>query len=277
MMRAALIFILTAGLTGSAAAQSKDARLPENTIDCKQFKKTGSQEWMEVETAVFNLGKISDINLTNQPVRPRSFKFGGIDLYPVLEGKCGAAVYFAQGKTDHAKGDYDSALANFDRAIHLDPNNAEAYDSRGEVYASKGDYARAIADYNEALRLDLRLESAANHRTIAAEKLAQESGSDIAAEAKIRLAEAVAAPEKEPEPNRTELASAKGLEQTDGNEQSSRDRAAAATSDSGASSKSQPESGPHHDARAQKSKMRRRHSVSGARRLYDDLARMFRN
>jgi tetratricopeptide (TPR) repeat protein len=277
MMRPALIFILTAGLTGPAAAQNKDARLPENTIDCKQFKKTGSQEWTEVETAVFNLGKISDINLTNQPVRPRSFKFGGIDLYPVLEAKCGAAVYFAQGKTDHDKGDYDSALANLDRAILLDPNNAEAYDSRGEVYASKGDYAHAIADYNEALRLDLRLESAANHRTIAAEKLAQEAGSDIAAEAKVRLAESVAAPEKEPEPNRTELASAKSLEQTDGNERASRDQAASIAKDSGASSKSQPEIGPHHDTRAQKSKTRRRHSASGVRGLYDDLARMFRN
>src|SRR5262249_37493178 len=46
-------------------------------------------EWSEVDTAVFNLGGIRDIRLTNQPVTPGYFKFGGIDVYPVLEQKCG--------------------------------------------------------------------------------------------------------------------------------------------------------------------------------------------
>jgi tetratricopeptide (TPR) repeat protein len=276
-MRPALIFILATGFIASGAAQNKEARLPENTIDCKQFKKTGSEEWIEVETAVFDLGNIKDINLTNQPVKPRSFKFGGIDLYPVLEGKCGAAVYFAQGKMDYAKGDFDAALANFDRAILLSPNNAEAYDSRGEVYASKGNYARAISDYNEALRLDLKLESAANHRTVAAEKLAKEAGSDNAAEAQIRLAEAVVAPQKEPEPKGTELASAKIPEQNNGDARTGRDEDNSMTKNINASSKIPSESGPHRDAQAQKSKTRRRHSASGVRRFYDDLVHMFRN
>ncbi|MGO9363827.1 MAG: hypothetical protein ACLP02_10260, partial [Rhodomicrobium sp.] len=68
----------------------KEPRLPENTIDCKQFKKTGAQEWQEVGTAVFNLGSIRDINLTAQPVTPHYFKFDGFDLYTVVEQKCGA-------------------------------------------------------------------------------------------------------------------------------------------------------------------------------------------
>ena len=45
---------------------------------------------MEVGTAVFDLGDTADINLTDQPVTPGYFKFGGIELYPVLEAKCGA-------------------------------------------------------------------------------------------------------------------------------------------------------------------------------------------
>ena len=71
----------------SAVAQDKEPALPKNTINCKQFKKTGPQEWIEVGTAVFDLGAINDINLTDQPVTPGYFKFGGIDLYPRAGGK----------------------------------------------------------------------------------------------------------------------------------------------------------------------------------------------
>jgi tetratricopeptide (TPR) repeat protein len=281
MIRPALMLIVATGFVTSAAAQEKEARLPENTIDCKQFKKTGPQEWIEVGTAVFDLGKIADINLTNQPVKPRSFKFGGIDLYPVLEGKCGAAAYFAQGKTDRANGNHESALANFDQAILLDPNFAEAYDGRGEVYASKGDYTRAIADYDAALRLDLRLESAANHRTIAAEKLAQESGSAAPAEPKADLAGAVAAPdkaaapEKLAEPKGTALASVAIPEPAKEDERTKRNQDVSITKNSDASPAGQTES-PSCGAHAHKCNARRRHSARRPRRFYDDLVRMFR-
>jgi hypothetical protein len=85
---AAIIFILSSSL--SAIAQDRPPQLPENTIDCAQFRKTGSKEWTEVDTAIFNLGGVRDIHLTNQPVTPGFFRFGGIDVYPVLEQKCGA-------------------------------------------------------------------------------------------------------------------------------------------------------------------------------------------
>ena len=88
MFRQILIFISAIGFWMPAVAQDKVSVLPKNTVDCKQFKRTGPKEWIEVGTAVFDLGEIKDINLTDQPVTPGYFKFGGIDLYPVLEGKC---------------------------------------------------------------------------------------------------------------------------------------------------------------------------------------------
>ena len=90
MLRQALIFISAFGFSMPAIAQDKETTLPKNTIDCRQFKKTGPQQWIEVGTAVFDLGDITDINLIDQPVTPGYFKFGGRDLYPVLEAKCGA-------------------------------------------------------------------------------------------------------------------------------------------------------------------------------------------
>ncbi len=190
MFRALLIFGSVLGLSMPAAAQDKEGKLPENTIDCKQFKKSGPREWIEVGTAVFDLGKVRDINLTDQPVTPGYFRFGGIELYAVLDGKCGAAAYVNRGRKDQAGGDFDSALANFNQAIRLDPKLAEAYDSRGGIYDGKGDYARAIADYDEALKLDPKLESATNHRAIAQEKLAKASASNTQAEPQITLEQA---------------------------------------------------------------------------------------
>ncbi len=97
MLRTAAILIVT-GFTLPAIAQDKAPQLPKNSIDCTQFKKTGPKEWIEVGTAVFDLGSIKDISLTNQPVTPGYFKFDGIDVYPVLEQKCGAPAQEAPAK-----------------------------------------------------------------------------------------------------------------------------------------------------------------------------------
>ncbi len=53
-----------------------------------------------------------------------------------------------------AKRDYDRAIADYDKAIELDPANALAYNNRGRAYADKGDHDRAIADYDKAIQLD---------------------------------------------------------------------------------------------------------------------------
>jgi len=82
-------FLLTIGLAIPASAEEKASPLPKNTINCAQFKKTGTNRWIEVGVAVFDLGDVRDIHLNDQPVAPGSFKFGGIDVYPVLEKKCG--------------------------------------------------------------------------------------------------------------------------------------------------------------------------------------------
>ncbi len=193
MFRQALIFISAVGLSIPAAAQDKETMLPKNTIDCRQFKKTGANEWVEVGTAVFDLGDTQDINLTDQPVTPGYFKFGGIELFGVLEGKCGAAGYLSRGKKDQAKGDADGALANFNQAILIDPKSAEAYYLRGGVYDAKGDFARAIADYDQALKFDPKLESAISHRSAAQVKLAKGPEASVPAEPQMPLEEVGAA------------------------------------------------------------------------------------
>ena len=41
------------------------------------------------------------------------------------------------------KGKYDDAIADYDKAIALDPNVATAYTNRGVAYGRKGEYDRA--------------------------------------------------------------------------------------------------------------------------------------
>ncbi len=65
-----------------------------------------------------------------------------------------AADYIRRGQAAESAGDYDKAIGNYNEAIHLDRNNADAYKNRGEAYYKKGEYDHATADFSEAVRLD---------------------------------------------------------------------------------------------------------------------------
>ncbi|MFJ6833154.1 tetratricopeptide repeat protein [Streptomyces sp. NPDC091209] len=59
-----------------------------------------------------------------------------------------------RGSVLRHSGAYERALAEFDRAIGLDPGQARAYRSRGMTRAESGDYPAGIADLDRALALD---------------------------------------------------------------------------------------------------------------------------
>jgi tetratricopeptide (TPR) repeat protein len=78
-----------------------------------------------------------------------------------------ASAYANRGYGYHNKHDYDDAIADYDAAIRLNPNDSRAYGNRGLTYGDKGDYDRAIADFSEAIRLDPNNADAYNGRGIA--------------------------------------------------------------------------------------------------------------
>jgi tetratricopeptide (TPR) repeat protein len=49
---------------------------------------------------------------------------------------------------------HDEALADYDRAIGLDPDNILAVAARGDTYLKLKQYDEALADYNRAIGLD---------------------------------------------------------------------------------------------------------------------------
>jgi tetratricopeptide (TPR) repeat protein len=58
-----------------------------------------------------------------------------------------------RGATLYGRGDYDGAIAAFDRAISLNPNDDFSLYERGLAWLARPDYNRALADFNSVLRL----------------------------------------------------------------------------------------------------------------------------
>jgi len=68
-----------------------------------------------------------------------------------------AAACVQRGVALRTQGEFDKAIAEFSRAILLDPHNAQAYEGRGNAHVNKGEFDKAIADYTHALKIDATL------------------------------------------------------------------------------------------------------------------------
>ncbi len=75
-----------------------------------------------------------------------------------------ALDWFHRGNTWYEKGDPDRAIADYNRAIEINPNMADVYNNRGLAWDIKGDYDRAIADYTKAIETNPRYSDPYNNR-----------------------------------------------------------------------------------------------------------------
>lgn len=85
---AASMLVANLALVGTVRA----AELPPNTVACRDFKKLPSGNW-HTDRAEFDLGPAIDTTMVDTTIAPGSFNLGdGVDLYRVLEAKCGAGA-----------------------------------------------------------------------------------------------------------------------------------------------------------------------------------------
>jgi Flp pilus assembly protein TadD len=61
--------------------------------------------------------------------------------------------FFSRGRTYYKRGDLDKAIADYTNVIKLEKDAPVVYNYRGYAYAEKGDQAKAIQDYTQAIAL----------------------------------------------------------------------------------------------------------------------------
>ena len=94
---------------------------------------------------------------------------------PLAEGNrsISAETYFTWGNTKYYLGDYKDAIADYDSAIRLNPDNANTYYNRGTAKGDLGQHFAAIADFDIAIRLKPDLAEAYYNRGAAKSDLGQ--------------------------------------------------------------------------------------------------------
>jgi tetratricopeptide (TPR) repeat protein len=84
-----------------------------------------------------------------------------------FRGSLIAFAYEGRGRIALRHGAYGRALADFNEAIHLNPNRASLYRDRAQAYRQNGELGLAIADYDEAIALDPKLAAPYHERGLA--------------------------------------------------------------------------------------------------------------
>jgi tetratricopeptide (TPR) repeat protein len=71
-----------------------------------------------------------------------------------FDGNTLAVIYFDRGVTLYNIREYDRAIQDYDQALELNPQFAQAVFSRGNALGEKGQFDRAIQDYGQAIKLN---------------------------------------------------------------------------------------------------------------------------
>jgi tetratricopeptide (TPR) repeat protein len=64
------------------------------------------------------------------------------------------------------KGKYDEAISEYNKAIEINSNYAEAYSNRGDAYAKQGNLSQAIVDYTKVIEINPNNVKAYDNRAI---------------------------------------------------------------------------------------------------------------
>ena len=86
-----LILVGLVGMSVSSGrlARAEDAPRPPNTLPCDAFTKKSDGTWFATRPVTFDVGNAKNLNLDGGAITPKSQVLGGVDLYVLLDAKCG--------------------------------------------------------------------------------------------------------------------------------------------------------------------------------------------
>lgn len=87
-------------------------------------------------------------------------------------------AYSDRGVDFYGQGQYDRAIADFDKAISLKPGDGNAFGYRGKSYYKLGQYTRAIQDFDREIELGPVPSFGYYDRGLAKKKIGDEAGGD---------------------------------------------------------------------------------------------------
>jgi tetratricopeptide (TPR) repeat protein len=137
--------------TASARRPCFDSQAADPTTqiidDCTTIIESGSASEYELWSAFQNRGMA--YFLSPDPDHARALE----DLSRAATLAASPTVLVNRGRAYTAQQNYADAIADFDRAIALEPNFAAAYYRRGIAYAEQSQFVSAIADIDHAVEL----------------------------------------------------------------------------------------------------------------------------
>ncbi|ABW33469.1 tetratricopeptide repeat protein [Acaryochloris marina] len=88
-----------------------------------------------------------------------------IEITEQIQSNISEYDLFNRALRKYEQGDYKGAIADFDQAIALNPQNVMAYIHRGFTYDDMKEYSKAIADFDRAIALNPELPAAYGGRS----------------------------------------------------------------------------------------------------------------
>jgi Tfp pilus assembly protein PilF len=102
-----------------------------------------------------------------------SFIATGIDD---VEIRSEARDHWVRGTSRFAHGDFKGALGDFDRALEIHSEYAEAWNNRGATHLALGNHARALADFGRAVEINTRYAEAYNNCGFVRQAMGDQAG-----------------------------------------------------------------------------------------------------